>query len=717
MYVYQIALDIPLRSIYSYTHTTELAIGQRVTVLFRNKEQVGFVLSCINANEFADYPVAKLSAILSIHDTILPEQFINLVHFASDYYHHPIGATLFTGLPTLLRKTKSQETESSYLQYFIATQDKLNSRSKKLVELYANLVNNTLSTKQLHEVYNKNPNSILKEWLEKKLIIEVFPEPATTQNELALNSEQQLVVTQMTQKFNQFSTNILFGITGSGKTEVFLHLIRNILLNKQQVLILVPEINLTPQLATRFNNRFPYANIITLNSEISDKQRLNAWNLALSGTSQIILGTRLSVFTSFKNLGLIIVDEEHDDSFKQNDGLRYHARDLAVWRAKQYNIPILLASATPALETLYNYKLGKYSLYKLTTRAVTSAELPKIEVVNLQHYPVNFAGINQPAITALGECMLRKEMALVFINRRGYAPIITCYECGWISECRYCSTKMVYHHLQHQLKCHHCGYQTAVPPACPSCKNQYLHTIGHGTQKLEEFLRQQFPSAKIERVDRDTTNSKKSWEDIYRKVANNEIDILVGTQMLAKGHDFPNLTLVIGLNLDNALFSYDFRASEDMFNIITQVSGRAGRADKVGVVLLQTNYPDHPVYQFLKEHDFNGFINQTLRERKMNNLPPFCFLALIKFSSIKENSLLTALHDLYKAAKEIPHHNVTIFPAIKAVMYKSHNRFRGQMLINSNNRNDLHQYLNKLTNELAKLKNITVAIDVDPLEV
>lgn len=717
MYVYQIALDIPLRSIYSYTHTTELAIGQRVTVLFRNKEQIGFVLSYINADKFTEYPLAKLSTILSIYDTILPEQFINLVHFASDYYHHPIGNTLFTGLPTLLRKTHSPDTEITYAQYFIATQDKLNSRSKKLVELYANLVNNTLSTKQLHKAYNKNPNLILKEWLDKKLIIEAFPEPATTQNELALNSEQQLIVSEITHKFNQFSANILFGITGSGKTEVFLHLIRNILLNKQQVLILVPEINLTPQLATRFNNRFPYANVTTLNSEISDKQRLNAWNLALSGTSQIILGTRLSVFTPFKNLGLIIVDEEHDDSFKQNDGLRYHARDLAVWRAKQYNIPILLASATPSLETLYNYKLGKYALYRLTTRAVASAELPKIEVVNLQHYPVNFAGINQPAITALSECIQRKEMALVFINRRGYAPIITCYECGWISECRYCSTKMVYHHNQHQLKCHHCGYQTAVPPACPICKNQYLHTIGHGTQKLEEFLRQQFPSAKIERVDRDTTNSKKSWEDIYHKVANNEIDILVGTQMLAKGHDFPNLTLVIGLNLDNALFSYDFRASEDMFNIITQVSGRAGRADKIGGVLLQTNYPDHPVYKFLQEHDFNGFINQTLHERKMNNLPPFCFLALIKLSAIKENSLLTALHDLYKTAKEIPHNNVTIFSAVKAVMYKSHNRFRGQMLINSNNRNDLHQYLNKLTNELAKLKNVTVAIDVDPLEV
>ena len=721
MFVVNVVLDIPLRQGYSYLSEQQLVRGTRVQVELRGRTQIGFVLSCIQSNEFNDYPVAKLKPILNIREERLsiPADVWELCNFTANYYHHPLGNTLFCAIPTLLRQDKEPRYNFSSNKFYrlISTESKIRG-SKQQVLLTEFQRQESLSYKQIQAILATKPDKIIEQWITKQLIQEVAaPSIDTTVQALELNAEQQQTVEAISSQFGKFHVGLLYGITGSGKTEVFLHLIQKALQIKQQVLVIVPEINLTPQLQGRFEKRFPAANISLINSEIADKQRFTAWMNAKSGQSNIILGTRLSVFTPLKNVGLIIVDEEHDDSLKQNDGLRYHARDLAVWRAKQLNIPIILASATPSLESLYNYKLGKYHLYKLSERAIKTAVLPQIELINLQHYPVNYAGISQPALDKLQACLERKELALVFINRRGYAPVITCYECGWVSQCRNCSSNLVYHHEKHQLKCHHCAYQISAPPICPTCRNQYLHTIGHGTQKLEEFLQQQFPNAKLKRVDRDSTNSKSAWQDIYQQISAQEIDILIGTQMLAKGHDFPRLTLVIGLNLDNALFSYDFRASEDMFNILTQVAGRAGRAEKAGLVLLQTNYLAHPVYLFLQQHDFNGFINHTLRERQLNKLPPFCFYALIKLSSLNEIHLKQAMHDLFAEAKIIPHHEVTLFAPVPAVMYKIHNRFRGQMLISSHQRAALHNYLNELENKLTELKNTAIAIDVDPLEV
>lgn len=721
MYVCNVLLDVPLRLSYSYLSQSFLHSGSRVTVKFRNKLHIGFIASCINANQFNEYPLDKLSPIIAVSENqfALPQQFMSLAKFTSDYYHHPLSSTVFAGIPALLKKLAEPViTENTDNHYYKINPVKFTTRSPQLLELYNQLQDIIFNATIMRNYYGKNPRQLIKKWLADGIISGCqAPHPATEHHPLTLNDEQQIIVEQISQQLNQFNAGILYGVTGSGKTEVFLHLIKELLLKNQQILVLVPEINLTPQLAARFQQRFPYAQIKILNSEVTDNQRLEIWNSVTNGTCQIILGTRLAVFTPFQNLGIIIVDEEHDDSFKQNDGLRYHARDLAVWRAKTINIPILLASATPSLETLYNYKQGKYQLYKLTRRAKPQSLLPTVELINLQHYPTNYAGISTVALEALHNCLHRKEMALVFINRRGYAPIITCYDCGWVSECRYCSSKMVYHHNKQQLKCHHCGYQTIIPPACPKCHNQYLHTIGHGTQKLEEFLQQHFPTANTVRVDRDTTKTKKAWEQLYKKIADNQVDILVGTQMLAKGHDFPNLTLVIGLNLDNALFSYDFRASEDMFKMLTQVTGRAGRAEKSGQVYLQTNYPAHPIYQFIQQHDFNGFINYILHERHQNKLPPFCHHVLIRLSSLKESALKQGLHDLHHISKAIPHQQITLFAAIPAVMYKLHNRYRGQMLISSHNRQLLHQYLSSLEQQLHTLQGVTIAIDVDPLEV
>ncbi len=718
MYVASVLLDIPLRQSYSYLSKEPLTKGQRVEVPFRNQTQIAYVISSIAANDFKDYPLNKLKSIVQVSPEIynLPADIWDLCNFAANYYHHPLGSTLFCAIPGLLRKLGIPAYETAIDIYYTASQIDIQLRGSKLQRLWQQLCQQPLGVGQIRQIYGANPAALLKKWLNLGLITPIPPPaPHITIGSLKANNEQQEIIDSLTAKLNNFSVNLLYGITGSGKTEVFLQTISKVLESKQQVLVLVPEINLTPQLKGRFQSRFPYAKIALLNSEVSDKERLIAWLDAKQGKANIILGTRLCVFTPCMNLGLVIIDEEHDDSFKQNDSLRYHARDLAIVRAKKLDIPIVLASATPSLETLYNYKLGKYYLYKLSNRANANAALPEIKLVNLQHYPPNHAGISQVAHHELKLCLERKEMALIFINRRGYAPIITCYDCGWISTCRYCSSKMVYHHNKKEICCHHCGYHIKVPSNCPKCHNSYLHTIGHGTQKLEEYLNEEFPNARVKRVDRDTTNSKKAWHELYQHIDSNQIDILVGTQMLAKGHDFANLTLVIGINLDNALYSYDFRASENMYSTLTQVAGRAGRADKKGLVLLQTNYPDHPIYNFLINHDFNGFINFILSERKQNKLPPFSYYALIRISDNSEEKLKLAQKKLRQISNEIEHSGVNLFPPVDAVIAKLHNKYRGQMLLMSLSRQSLHNYLANLEPRLSELQ-VVVAIDVDPFE-
>ncbi|MEN9947046.1 MAG: hypothetical protein RLZZ293_1432 [Pseudomonadota bacterium] len=724
MYVISVVLDRPLRQSYNYLSTQLLELGARVIVNFNRQEQIGFVTQAIPQDEFTLMPINKLKPILasSTSEFNIPADIWQLCNFAANYYHHPFGTSLFCALPTLLRKTtplpQQLISEVKYYQAISANKGKRELRPQQQF-LWQQLEHNSLNLPQMQTILGENPRPLIKRWLaQDKLKQVVAPQPSLiASTTIVLNDEQQYVITQFSQYFGQFHLGLLYGITGSGKTEIFLHLIHQVLRQNKQILILVPEINLTPQLAKRFSQRFPHAQIRLLNSEISDKSRLETWLGAKEGSYQIILGTRLSVFTPFKQLGLIIVDEEHDDSFKQNDGLRYHARDLAIWRAKQLNLPILLASATPSIETLYNYKRGRASLYKLTQRAINLAQLPQINIINLQHYPANHAGISQVALDKLSQCLQRQELAMIFINRRGYAPVITCYECGWVSNCRYCSSNMVYHHEHNQLKCHHCSYQIQVPPFCPQCKNQYLHTIGHGTQKLEQFISQYFPEAKIRRIDRDTTSHKQDWQDIYQQIEQQQLDILIGTQMLAKGHDFANLTLVIGLNLDNALFSYDFRSTEQMFSTLTQVSGRAGRATKAGEVILQTNYPDHPVYQFLKQHDFNGFINYTMYQRKQHQLPPFVYYALVRFSALDEEKLKQTMHEVYQQAKQlITDTSITIFAPVPAVLFKLHKRFRGQILISSTKRNLLHQYLQQIEIIISQINSITIALDVDPFD-
>lgn len=658
MYIFNVAIDVPLYQLFSYTSDENITIGSRVLVQFGSKKVVGFVFE--QALPPFEYAIDKLKPILQVFNEQLASDSYELIKFAANYYHYPIGQTLFGAIPQSWRKT-----------------------------------------------------------LEIKPIPPTEIECLDIQHEVELNSEQQHVVDGVTQNLGKYYPSLLYGITGSGKTEVYLSLIKGVLQQQKQVLVMVPEINLTPQLLDRFKRRFPSCNIHVLTSNVTSKQRLKGYLGAQNGEMQIIIGTRLSVFTPFKNLALIIVDEEHDQSFKQHDSLRYHARDLAVWRGQKAQAPVVLGSATPSLETLYNYKQGKYALYKLTNRGVLDSILPEIRLIDLNTYQAD-DGLTDIVCTEIEKRLKLKELSMVFINRRGYSPIISCYQCGWIGKCKNCSANLVYHSNTKELKCHYCGVSGSVPKACPACSSQHLQTMGQGTQKIEELLVTKFPQAQIYRIDQDTLNTKAAWSELYTKIKNHEIDILVGTQILAKGHDFHNLTLVVGLNIDHGLYSYDFRASEFLFTQLTQVAGRAGRGSKPGVVLLQTNYPKHELYQYLIKHDFNGFVNYTLKERKSLHLPPYSHYVMLRASGVNLHQVLEYLNQISAYLATISHEQIIIYPALPAILQRLKNRERAQILLYSQNRPILHQFLNQLTTILTKQikpkSGITWQLDIDPFE-
>ena len=658
MYILNVAIDIPLYQLFSYLHEVELAIGTRVLVPFGKKHVVGFIWE--NKVDSSTYSLKKLKSIATVFTEQLPKDAHRLIEFTASYYHYPIGQTLFGAIPTNWRKPSAI----------------------KPIKL--------------------TPNDLI-----------------IVDNKISLNHEQSNVVNQVLQKLNLYHPCLLYGVTGSGKTEVYLSLIEKVLKLKQQVLILVPEINLTPQLLERFKLRFSNGNIHVLTSHATNKQRHTGYISAYTGVANIIIGTRLAVFTPFKNLGLIIVDEEHDQSFKQQDNLRYHARDLAVWKASDAKVPIILGSATPALETLYNYKQKKYTLYKLSSRAVNNALLPKIQLIDLNlHKAVD--GLSDIVLDEIDKRLKLKELSMVFINRRGYSLSISCYSCGFVIKCKNCSTSLVYHSITQELKCHYCGIHGDLPKSCPQCQSQHLQAIGQGTQKIEELLLTKFKHARIFRIDQDSLNKKSAWLELYTKIKNGEIDILVGTQILAKGHDFHDLTLVIGLNIDSSFYSHDFRASEILYTQLTQIAGRAGRGSKAGLVMLQTNYPKHELYQYLINNNFNGFVNHTLKIRKALNLPPYYHYAMLRTSGFSQNKVIQYLNAVHKYVKDINHKQVFCYPPSTAILQRLKNKERAQMIFYSMDRQALHQFLDflltTLNSQLKPKSGVSWQLDVDPFE-
>jgi primosomal protein N' (replication factor Y) (superfamily II helicase) len=513
-----------------------------------------------------------------------------------------------------------------------------------------------------------------------------------------------------------FNCILLHGITGSGKTEVYVHAMNRILQQGGQVLLLVPEINLTPQLENYFRGRLPDVELVSLHSGLSDDERMRNWLHAQSGRARIVLGTRLAVFAPLPRLALVIVDEEHDASFKQQDGLRYSARDVAIFRASQRDVPIVLGSATPSLESYYNAQSGRYKMLRLTQRAVTQAKLPTINCINIGNVAIQH-GLSEPLMKALSERLQRGEQSLIFVNRRGYAPVLMCSACGWMSGCTNCAGKLVLHLKDGRLRCHHCGHQERVPQACPSCGNTDLQPIGVGTQRIESMLRESFPGARILRVDRDSTRNKGAWQVMRQQIQDNSVDILVGTQMLAKGHDFPNLTLVGVVNPDSALYSNDFRASEKLFSQLTQVAGRAGRADKPGQVLIQTAFPEHPLFDSLQRHDYDAWAKTLVDERRSAGFPPFVYQVLLRAEAKSEPHVYSFLgrarEDAIKLAMP-----VDVYSVVPAVMPRRANHFLAQLLVQSEARKSLQQFLREwhpLLGVLADNK-LRWSLDIDPMD-
>ncbi len=725
MPIVRVALDVPLSMLFDYFFDTgkQVKLGQRVLVPFGRKQLVGIAMELPERSELADERVKQVNQLL---DDVPPlsAELLALLRFCSDYYHHPLGLTVMAALPARLRAAEPvairKETEYVLSESGQALDlEQFSRRHSVQLRILQALQRGAMSKAQLRGLASSAVANlkVLVEagWVAPREMAQALPVMHTFNNVHALLPEQQRAVDAVT-KTQGFRCFLLHGITGSGKTEVYVHLMQHALQRGDQVLLLVPEINLTPQLENYFRSRFPDVEMASLHSGLNDGERTQKWLRAQSGQARIVLGTRLSVFAPLPQLGLILVDEEHDASFKQQDGLRYSARDVAIFRASQRGAVIVLGSATPSLESYYNAQNGRYTLLKLMQRASAQAQLPQIRCININQTPLQ-EGFSPVLMGALAERLQRKEQSLIFINRRGYAPVLMCTACGWLSGCANCAGKLVLHLKERRLRCHHCGHQERVPRACPSCGNADLQPVGSGTQRIEETLQAQFPEARILRVDRDSTRNKGEWNAMRKRIHDDEVDILVGTQILAKGHDFPNLTLVGVLNPDGALYSADFRASEKLFAQLAQVAGRAGRADKPGEVLIQTAFPDHPLFRALRAHDYDAWAQSLLGEREQAGFPPFVYQALLRAEGKQEDEVYAFLRHARAAAMALSM-PVEVYGVVAASMPKRANHIRAQLLVQSATRKALQNFLRawNLSLEGLSAQKLRWSLDIDPLE-
>ncbi len=722
MLYYQIAIDVPLPQLFTYRSEIEIPLGSRVKVRFGSR---GFVVGVVwqsIAVSHIDFDLAKIQPVIEVLDDgfIFDDNWRRYMNFASQYYHYPIGQTMATSLPKDLLQTKNFVLKAPIRHYALTDNGRdivLPKQAVKQQALWEALLAGSLDDNHAKNIHTQ-AKTILNDWFNAGWVqILEQPKGRAIPSEHQLNDEQQLATDQIISALNSFQVFLLHGITGSGKTEVYFHAMAKALADGKQVLFLLPEINLTPQLLKRIDQRFEHVSMAVLHSQMANGERTQNYVKALLGQAQLILGTRLSVLTPLQNLGLIVVDEEHDGSFKQENELRYQARDLAVWRAKQAQCPIVLGSATPSLESWQKTKSHQYQLLRLTQRAHEHAVLPAVILDNIARQKTEH-GFAALAIEALQKNYEQDGLSLVYLNRRGFAPVLMCADCGHSFACPFCSAKMVLHQRARHLRCHHCDHHHAIPNICPTCGNQDLTAIGHGTQRVEETLRQLLPQSNVVRVDRDSTSRKNDWEQLYSQIQNQEIDVLVGTQMLAKGHDFPNLNLVVVLDADGSLFSADFRAPERLFAELMQVSGRSGRADKVGKVIVQTKLPEHKVFQALVKHDYISFADAELAERELFAVPPFSFSIAIRADAYH----LQEAMGLLKEAKSLVETNdeVSILGPAPMLMARLAKRERAQLFLESTNRQLLHRIAGQfayLLNQLAHGKrDWRWSIDVDPQE-
>ncbi len=721
MTVFRVALDVPLPRLFDYLAPDGAAsdLGRRVLVPFGKGRQMGVVVEVCSGSEV---PAAKLREVsLVLRDLPpLPPDWLALTAFCSNYYHAALGETIAAALPPRLRSATAlpDARPTALLQITAQGAARLASLPARRLahRLLARLAGAT-AMQRAALVRGISGGAGLLETLLAEGCIE-FQTSAQRHATSAMPEllPEQAAAVEAIAEARGFACHLLHGVTGSGKTEVYLRVVERALQQGQQALLLTPEIGLTPQVESRLRQRFAQARIVALHSGVADAERARGFVAAMSGEADIVVGTRLAVFTPLPRLGAIVVDEEHDASFKQQDGIRYHARDLAVWRAKQRGVAIVLGSATPSLESWQHACAGRYRLLSLTRRAAAQ-EMPRVGFVDVRGERLQ-EGLSARLLAAFEQRLVRGEQALLFLNRRGYAPTLACEHCGWVAACGHCSANMVVHLAQGRLRCHHCGSEAAMPHACPDCGNLDILPVGRGTQRLEAALVARFPGARVLRVDRDSASSPRRWQALLEGIRSGQADILVGTQMLAKGHDFPRLTLVGVMNADASLYAADFRAPERLFSQLMQVGGRSGRADLPGEVLIQTAFPEHPLYRALAAHDYPGFAASALEERRVAGFPPASFQALLRAEAPQLDEALVFLREASNSAVGIAD-AVTIYDAVPMRLARRADMERAQLLVQAPRRDRLHAFLAPWMERLRARKTsrrLRWHLDVDPLE-
>jgi primosomal protein N' (replication factor Y) len=727
--VWRVVLDMPLRRPFDYLPPQDASgkpvrPGVRVRVPFGRQRLIGLVTGEAASSDIAP---ERLKPILEVLDAepVLDAAMLALLMWAAEYYHHPLGEVLAAALPKALRLGAPA---SAMRKVWVVSEEgraALLSGEPRRAPQQRALLQQLFERKgcSAEELGALGPNArahlrslVHRGWvaaIDEPLIPAAVPAQTQAQG-FALNAEQHAAVATISASLQSFGAYLLHGITGSGKTEVYLHLVARVLAQGRAALILVPEIGLTPQLVGRFRERFA-ASLALLHSGLTDGERLDGWRQAFTGHARIVLGTRSAVFAPVRALGLIVVDEEHDASFKQHEGgFRYSARDLAVVRAQRAAVPVVLGSATPAFETLYNAAAGRYQRLSLPRRTA-QAQAPRLGLIDLRVNAVQ-AGISTPSIEAIQRHLNAAGQVLVFLNRRGYAPTLLCTACGWTAACEECDARLTVHQAARRLRCHHCGADAPLLECCPQC-GFALRPVGQGTQRIEEKLEELFPDVPRVRLDRDAVRGRGDIEAAVQRMVSGDARILIGTQMVTKGHDFPNVTLVVVLNADRGLFSTDFRAPERLAQTIVQVAGRAGRGDKPGEVLIQTEFPDHPLLRSLLAEGYDGFARTALIEREQARWPPYSRLAAVRDSAKSAAAALAFLTDARHLARLPP--KVRLFGPVPAAMAKRAGRYHAQLLIESSDRGALHRFLDSWVSQIEQLpssRRVRWALDVDPLE-
>lgn len=729
--VVQVALPVPLRRIFDYLPKPDTAVnllkpGVRVKVPFGKRQLIGIITGVQPHSEYGDSKLKTISALLDDEEAISTPVY-QLCTWAANYYHHPFGEVLSHALPTLLRnQDPSWNTPSIRWQLTqkgrLLGLDQLKRAKRQIAALEIlrehpqglhqpmlkgfDVQTSTLNALQKKGLVQPHEDSEpVHLWLNDTLLAE---------SPLTLNQEQERAL-QPIIHCEEFRCFLLEGVTGSGKTEVYLQAIARCLEQGKQALVLVPEIGLTPQTLHRFQNRFAVP-VVSFHSGLTERERLLSWRKMREGEAAVLLGTRSAIFSASKNLGLIIVDEEHDLSYKQQDGFRYHARDLGIIRAKQQNIPIVLGSATPTLESLQNARSGRYEHLTLDQRA-GNASPPQFRVLDLRNKALTH-GMTPELIGEMQSRLAADQQVLVFINRRGFAPILMCHDCGWFKECPHCDHRMTCHAKPPHLHCHHCNYQSAIPKYCDHCKSTDLRPVGQGTERLEDNLSSLFPKFPVIRIDRDTTQRKQAMAQHLKKINSGQPCILVGTQMLAKGHHFPKVTLVAICDTDAGLFAADLRATEHTAQLIMQVAGRSGRGDQQGLVMLQTHQPTHPLLQTLLTSGYGPFATNLAEERKLMGMPPYGYLALLRAESADPQQASQFLQQIELWLRELAQAlAVDLWGPAPALMPKRARRFRFQLMLRGDQRGALQQLLSKLVIHLESTAShrLRWSVDVDPV--